>query len=147
MALDEGWLFIPYVDGVGGGSEMQVPVEKITVDVKDKGFFADYASDGHYGFSTLTVQRTVKVRKLKFANKTDYDSFLSTLDTLQAAGAFDIREKVASSASWRKWNGTNLTMPCLYINKKGEGKVVGGDQQRWEIGMLILRQAGALKDT
>ena len=80
MALDEGWLYIPYVDGLGSGNEMQVLVEKVLVDNRDKPYFSDYAGDGHHGFSSKIYKRTIKIRKLKFKNKTDYDTFLNILE-------------------------------------------------------------------
>lgn len=144
MALTKGWLYLPYVDGVGGGSEMQVPVKDFRYDVKDKPMFTDYSSDGHYGFSTKVYQRIVKIKHLMFDNKTDYDLFKATLDTLQAGAAYNLRYKVKSTGEWEKFDGVNQTMPVLFVNQKGLGKSTFGDDQHYEIKMLTLRQAGAL---
>ena len=142
MALTKGWFYMDY-----GTGNYQVPIKDWKVDKKDKGFFSDFSSDGHFGFSTRTYKRMLKIKGLMFDNKTDYDLFLSALDTLQAAGAFDCRIKVKSDNTWYKFNGVNYTMPVLFVDSKGEGKSAFGDDQHYEIQMLMLRQAGALKDT
>lgn len=142
MALTKGWFYLDYA----GGNQMQVQIKDCKVDVKDAGAtFMDYPSDGHYGFSVRTYKRTLKVRGLLFPNETDFNTFISTLDTLQGTGIFDCREKT-STGKWRKWNGVNVTIPCLFMDYKGEGKIASWEQEIWGIDMLMLRQAGALKD-
>lgn len=142
MALTKGWLYIDY-----GTGNYQVQVADCKADKSDKGYFSDFAGDGHFGFSSRTYKRMVKAKGLRFDNKTDFDLFMANLDTLQAAGAFDVRFKVKSDNTWYKWNGVNYTIPCLFVSTKGEGKVSPGDGQVYGIDLLQLRQAGKLKDT
>lgn len=144
MALTKGWLYLPYVDGVGGGSEMQVPVKDCKCDLKDTGAkFIDYSGDGHYGFSSRVYKRMIKVRTIMFNNKADYDTFRATLHTLQTT-AYNMRYKVKSTGLWEKWDGINSTIPVLYLDMKSMGKAAHGDDQNFEIKLLILRQAGAI---
>lgn len=144
MALTKGWLFLPYVDGVGGGSEMQFPVKDFQVDEKDKGvLITDYPNYGTYGFSTEILKRTIKIRRVMISSKADFDLFLSTLKTLQST-AYNMRYMTKSTGEWWKFDGTNQTCPVLVVDKKGLKKSTYGDDQHYECSMLLLKQAGAL---
>lgn len=143
MALDKGWIYLDY----GGGNQFQIRCKKWTWDWEDDPTYADYAGDGHFGFSIRTYKRVVKIYKIFIDNNTDYYTFLANMDTLQSGNAYKLRIKIKSTPLYHKWDGTYYDMPVIFHKLKGMEKIYRGDNEFWDIGQLILRQAGALSGT
>lgn len=142
---DGGWLHLGYGDTTNG---VIIKCKKVTFDDDDvSAIFIDYPDDGHYAFGLDTKKRVIKCTGIWFDSNADFDTFMGKIDALQTAGVFDLRVQRNSDGSFRTWNGTNITMPVLYKSKKGIDKEYDGDSEIWVIKQLLVRQAGALKDT
>lgn len=140
MALIKGWLYLDY----GGGNQMQIPIRDWEIDKDNKPTFIDYPNDGHYGFALKIYKRTVKIKGCMINNKTDWDLFLLTLDTIQAT-PYNMRIKIKGTPeTWYKFDGVNQTMPVLSDKERGAKKAAGGDDQHYIMKQLMLRQAGVL---
>lgn len=121
--------------------------EKWEWDKDDKPTFIDYPDDGHYGFSLKIYKRTVKIHNLFFTTKAAYDTFQAELEAMQTTAAYTLRIKTTTAGAYEFFNGTNNTMPVLFISQKGNGKLVWGDAAFYQIKLLTLRQAGVLSTT
>lgn len=142
---DGGWIYIGYGDG---SYQCIVRCEKITWDEDDGGtIFVDSPADIHVGFTLETYKRAVKIQGIFFDSKVDFDHFMVNIKALQNSGVFNLRVKTASAPTWVKWDGIYMTMPVLYVNKKGHEKVFRGESDVWKIAQLMLRQAGNLIDS
>jgi len=140
---DGGWLYI----GAGDANEMIIRCKKVDYDWEDKSAtFIDFPSDGHYAFSLQTYGRPLRVTGIFFTTTADKDTFLLRLNTLQTAGAYNLKLETNTTSSFAKWDGENTTFPVLFAKVRGIEKTIGGNAEFWEIKQIVFKQAGALTE-
>ncbi|MHA1795232.1 MAG: hypothetical protein ACTSUK_03910 [Promethearchaeota archaeon] len=133
-----GWVEI----SVGSGYSIQC--EDYSWDFDDDITAMDYPSDGHFGFSLLTISRTVRIKNAYFTSQSDLEDFISDLLTSQQSGSYNLKIKTKSNGTYIKWDGSNSTMPVLLKSMKDIRKMVRGDGEIWVIGRMEFKQAGDL---
>jgi len=138
MALNEGWVYIDY-----GGTPFQIKCKHWECDLTPMPDIEHIEGDVQIGWDLKKRKRILKIKGLYFLSDTDLETFISNIETLNYAGAYDIRIKNASATgSWAKLNGSDeeLTMLCIGIN--GISKIARGEGQLHEIKLVVFEEAG-----
>lgn len=140
MALDKGYFYIER----GEANAMQLQMKKWQIFVKYEPFIEDIPDEEYVSISLKIVNRMIVLRDIFFKTKSDAETFLDKINTLNGAGGMTCELRTSSSAIPGSFfnfisGKTAIEMFCLDITPME--KVAYGDEQVYKIAILKFRQS------
>lgn len=137
--IDKGWLNVSQ-----GGDSMRVYFETVKVDTKNEPTISHYPFRSHLFYTTQKRWEVFKFKNVSFDNHTEFSLFIDIIWDWQAIGTFTLKVERDDIGTGIEWDGDNQTYEVAIPKGgvRGKEKIAPDDGGPYQIGMLILEQAG-----
>jgi len=137
VIVNNGWLHL-----ISGSDTLKLFFQKLTWDWKFQPKIKHFASNSHMSYSLGKKLIVMKVKGILFEDESDFEDTLKYIDSWSDSGPFTVKVQKNSDGSFVELDGTNESILMMQKDIKNNEHVSPGDQDVWQIGMLILEQGG-----
>lgn len=136
MGLGEGWAYID----TGGAEAMRILCEDIVWDTKDEIIHKRFVGDNGFKKGLNKITRIIKIKGCVFRNKTDFETFLDNMKTLNkdSTNGWEFKYRINSDGDFVKFDGDSTTISVLYKSLLGQKKVARGDGTVYRVEVVNL---------
>ena len=106
----------------------------------------DYPNRGHFGFTMNSEKVIIKIKNAYVLTEAAWNILKAQLEAAEEEDTCEVMIQVSSTPTYELYSGIagENRMPIIILSKKGYKKPYKGDSTLYKIGMIQLRQSGAL---
>ncbi|MFW9872561.1 MAG: hypothetical protein ACFFG0_05610 [Candidatus Thorarchaeota archaeon] len=135
--INDGWLVI-----TDGSDELRLMFEECKIDIMTNPTIKHYAGGSNTGYTTGKRWLEFKVRNIWLTSSSNFNNFSKYTLSFQDSGTFNIQIKRDSSGNYVTIDDNDDWDVMVKQNGiKDMQKISFGDQQIYQIGLLLLEEA------